>query len=293
MKKVTKAVIPCAGFGTRFLPVTKSVPKEMLPIIDVPALQLIVEEAVNSGIKEILIILGKNKKCIEDHFDISVELEQLLAKNNKHTTIKAIREISDMAHFTYVRQKQMDGSGRAILEAEAFVGNDPFAVIYGDDIVYNAKGELPAIGQLIEAYYTTGKSILGAQTVAPEEAIKYGVVYPGHIKGRYTEMKGIVEKPKIQDLPSNLASLGRYVLTPSIFDEIRRTAPQKNGEVYLTDAINSLAKSEGVYAYDFVGNRYDTGDKFGYLQANIEYGLRHNEIGMELKEYLKELVKNL
>lgn len=293
MKKVTKAVIPCAGFGTRFLPVTKAVPKEMLPIVDIPALQLIVEEAVNSGIKEILIILGKNKKCIEDHFDISVELEQLLAKSDKHAKIKAIREISDMAHFTYVRQKQMDGSGRAILEAEAFVGNDPFAVIYGDDIVYNEKGVLPAIAQLIEAYYTTGKSILGAQTLPKEEAIKYGVVYPGQVKGRYTEMKGIIEKPKLEECPSNLASLGRYVLTPSIFDEIRKTKPQANGEVYLTDAVNALAKTEGVYAYDFVGKRYDTGDKFGYIQANIEYGLKHGEIGDALKAYIKELAKTL
>lgn len=292
MKKVRKAVIPCAGFGTRFLPETKAVPKEMLPIVDVPALQIIVDECVQSGITDILIILGKNKKCIEDHFDSAPELEQLLRKNHKDVALKLVNDITDMANFYYVRQKEMNGSGMAVLCAEAFVGDEPFAVVYGDDIVYNEGGK-PAIGQLIDAYYKTGTCILGAQNCPPEEAVKYGVVYPGQVKGRYTEMKGIIEKPTLEELPSNLASLGRYVLTPGIFDAIRETKPAKNGEIYLTDAVNAMVAREGVYAYDFDGYRYDTGDKFGYLQANIEYGLRHPEIGENLKNYIKELAEKL
>ncbi len=292
MKKVRKAIIPCAGFGTRFLPATKAIPKEMLPIVDVPALQLIVEECVNSGITDILIILGKNKKCIEDHFDISPDLEQLLKKGNKDVSLQIIRSLSNMANFFYVRQREMNGSGMAVLAGEAFVGNEPFVVVYGDDIVYSGDGK-PAIGQLIDAYNNTGKTILGAQTVPPEEAIKYGVVVPGSVKGRYTDMKGIIEKPSIDELPSCLASLGRYVITPDIFEILRNTPPASNGEVYLTDAINHMAKTVGVYAYDFEGIRYDTGDKFGYIQSNIEYGLRHNEIGAELAAYIKKLAKTL
>lgn len=292
MKKVTKAVIPCAGFGTRFLPITKSVPKEMLPIVDTPSLDLIVDECVNSGITDILIILGKNKKCIEDYFDYVPELEYILNKNKKLKQLKVIKDVADKANFYYSRQKIMNGSAMAVLEAEAFVGDEPFAVVYGDDIVYTGD-KTPAIGQLIEAHYKTGTTILGAQTVPSEEAIKYGVVFKGEEKGRYCQMKGIVEKPSLEELPSNLASLGRYVLTPDVFDAIRQTKPCANGEVYLTDAINLLAKTVGVYAYDFEGRRYDTGDKFGYIQANIEYGLRHSEIKDELKNYIKELAKNI
>ena len=292
MKKVRKAVIPCAGFGTRFLPITKAVPKEMLPIVDVPALQLIVQECVDSGIEDILIIIGKNKKCIEDHFDRAPELEELLRKGHKDIALKVVDDITNMANFFYVRQKEMNGSGKAVLLAESFVGDEPFAVVYGDDIVDN-DGKRPAIGQLIDAYYNAGVSILGAQTVSRNDATKYGVVIPGQVKGRYTEMKGIIEKPSIEELPSTLASLGRYVLTPDIFEALKNTKPSKNGEVYLTDAINILAKTVGVYAYDFEGKRYDTGDKFGYVMANIEYGLKHNEIKEELKNYIKELAKKL
>jgi len=292
MRKVRKAVIPCAGFGTRFLPATKAVPKEMLPIVDTPALQMIVEECVESGITDILIILGKNKKCIEDHFDISPDLEQLLRRGNKHVELKIVREISEMANFYYVRQREMNGSGAAVLTAEAFVGNEPFVVVYGDDIVYN-EGCKPAIAQLIEAYEKTGRSILGAQTLPKEEAIKYGVVYPGVTKGRYTEMKGIIEKPTLEECPSCLASLGRYVLTPDIFDLIRVTKPAANGEIFLTDAINALAKTVGVFAYDFEGKRYDTGDKLGYLQANIEFGLRSEDVGAELRDYIKDLASRI
>ena len=292
MKKVTKAVIPCAGFGTRFLPITKSVPKEMLPVVDTPSLDIIVDECINSGITDILIILGKNKKCIEDYYDYAPELEKILNKGNKAGKIKVINDLADKANFYYCRQKEMNGSAMAVLASESFVGDEPFAVVYGDDIVYNECG-IPAIGQLIEAHYATGTSILGVQEVAPEEAIKYGAVIKGGQKGRYCEMKGVIEKPALEELPSTLVSLGRYVLTPDVFEYIRNTKPTKNGEVYLTDTINAMAKSVGVFAYEFEGKRYDTGDKFGYLQANIEYGLRNEEIGERLAAYIKELAKTL
>lgn len=290
MQKVTKVVIPAAGFGTRFLPATKSLPKEMFPIVDTPTLQYVVEEAVKSGITDVLIILGKNKKCIEDHFDYAVELENLLAKAGKNAEIKVVRDIADMANFHYIRQKEMKGSGHAILLAKAFVGNEPFGVIYGDDVVYNPSS--PALSQLIKAYETTGKTIVGCQNVPREEAIKYGVVQPGLVKGRYTEIKGFVEKPPIDKLPSTLASMGRYVLTPDIFDILETTPPSPNGEIYLTDAILTLANTSGAYAYDFEGKRYDVGDKVGYIEASIEYGLRDDSINAKLKDYLKKIVSN-
>ncbi len=288
MQKVTKVVIPAAGFGTRFLPATKSLPKEMFPIVDTPTLQYVVEEAVKSGITDVLIILGKNKKCIEDHFDYAVELENLLAKAGKNAEIKVVREIADMANFHYIRQKEMKGSGHAILLAKAFVGNEPFGVIYGDDVVYNPNS--PALSQLIKAYETTGKTIVGCQNVPREEAVKYGIVQPGAIKGRYTEIKGFVEKPPIDKLPSTLASMGRYVLTPDIFDILENTPPSPSGEIYLTDAILTLANTSGAYAYDFEGKRYDVGDKVGYIEASIEYGLRDDTINAKLKDYLKKIV---
>lgn len=287
MTKIRKAVIPAAGFGTRFLPATKAIPKEMLPIVDTPTLQYVVEEAVKSGITEILIILGKNKKCIEDHFDISVELEQLLMRTKKDEYLKQVRDISNMAHIYYVRQKEMNGSGMAVLEAEAFVGNEPFAVLYGDDIIYNPQK--PCLKQLIDAYDTTGKVILGCQDVPKEEASKYGIVKPGATKGKYTEVIRLVEKPKINELPSTLASIGRYILTPDVFDILKRTPAMANGEVCLTDAIQTIAESTGVYAYTFEGRRYDVGDKLGYIQATIEYGLRDEKLKDGLKQHLKSL----
>lgn len=292
MKKVRKAIIPCAGFGTRFLPATKAIPKEMFPIVDVPSLQYIVDECVDASITDILIILGKNKKCIEDHFDTSPELEQLLEKGNKTEILKSMRALSDKANFYYVRQPEMNGSGAAVMLGEAFVGNEPFAVVFGDDIVYT--GDKPsAMAQLIGAYETTGKSILGVQDMPPEEAIKYGCVLPGAVKGRYAEVKGLVEKPSIDKLPSTLSSMGRFVLTPEIFDIIKTTPKAKNGEVYLTDAIATLAFTDGVFAYDFEGRRYDVGDKVGYIQANIEYGLRNVDTADKLKAYLIGLVDEL
>lgn len=285
--KITKAVIPAAGFGTRFLPATKAMPKEMLPIIDTPTLQYIVKEAVDSGITDILIIIGKNKKCIEDHFDRSVELEDLLVKGGKSCELKMVRDIADMAHIYYVRQKEMNGSGNAILEAEAFVGNEPFAVMFGDDLIYNESK--PCLKQLIDAYETTGKSIVGVQEVPREEAPKYGIIVPGRTKGRYTEMKGMVEKPSIDELPSTYAGLGRYILKPEIFDIIKRSKPHANGEVYITDAILETIDIDGVYAYDFEGRRYDIGDKEGYLEATVEYALRDEKLRDGFVKYLKGL----
>ncbi len=269
------------------MPATKAIPKEMLPIVDTPTLQYVVEEAVKSGITEILIILGKNKKCIEDHFDISVELEQLLMRTKKDEYLKQVRDISNMAHIYYVRQKEMNGSGMAVLEAEAFVGNEPFAVLYGDDIIYNPQK--PCLKQLIDAYDPTGKVILGCQDVPKEEASKYGIVKPGATKGKYTQVLRLVEKPKIDQLPSTLASIGRYILTPDIFDILKRTPAMPNGEVCLTDAIQTIADSTGVFAYTFEGRRYDVGDKLGYIQATVEYGLRDEKLKDGLKQYLKGL----
>ena len=291
MNKVRKAVIPAAGFGTRFLPATKAIPKEMLPIVDIPTLQYIVEEVVNSGITEIIIILGKNKKCIEDHFDISVELEQLLIKTGKKEYLSRMRAISDMAHIHYVRQMDMNGSAFAVMEAEAFIGNEPFAVVFGDDVMYTKETSDGRTGlkQLIDAYYNTGKTVIGCQTVPKEEAVKYGVVAPGAVKGRYTLINDIIEKPSLEQLPSQLASMGRFVFTPDVFDIIRTLEPRGNGETYLTDAIQVLAKTTGAYAYDMEGLRYDVGDKFGFIQATIEYALRNRELSPKLSKYIKDL----
>jgi UTP--glucose-1-phosphate uridylyltransferase len=291
MKKVRKAVIPAAGFGTRFLPATKAIPKEMFPIVDTPALQYVVEEAVHSGITEILIILGKNKKSIEDHFDRSFELEDLLRKNNKLDYLKIIYDVTELANIHYVRQKEMKGSGNAVLIAETFVSDEPFAVLYGDDIIYNP--EKPCLKQLIDAYNLTGKSILGCQKLPKSELSKYGIINPGEVKGRYTLMKGIVEKPSIESAPSDLACMGRFILTPDIFEILKNTPEGKNGEVGLTDAICVQAKQIGAYAYDFEGIRYDIGDKLGYVIASIEYGLRDKSINDGLKSYLRNLITNI
>lgn len=290
MKSIKKAVIPVAGFGTRFLPFTKAVPKEMLPIVATPALQYIVEECVESGINEILFIIGKNKKCIEDHFDRAPELESLLKKGNKTRELDEVLKLANLAKIYFIRQKEMNGSGPAVLEAEAFVGNEPFAVLYGDDLVYSKE---PCIGQIKKAFETTGKSIVGVQTVPKEQTYKYGIVKPGMVKGNYTELIGLVEKPAVEKAPSNLACMGRYAFTPDIFDIIKRTAPGLNGETYLTDSIEIMARESGVYAYTFEGRRYDTGDKEGYLEAVVEYALRDEKLSGPFKKYLNSIKGNL
>ena len=271
-KKIRKAIIPAAGLGTRFLPATKAQPKEMLPIVDKPTLQYIIEECVASGIEEILIITGRNKKSIEDHFDRSVELEMELEKAGKQEMLEMVREISDMVNVHFIRQKQPRGLGHAILCAKTFVGNEPFAVLLGDDVVYNEQK--PCLKQLIDCYGEYKTSVLGVQTVEPQDVNKYGIVGGLHIEDRVYKVKELVEKPYVEESPSNVAILGRYVITPKIFEILENTAPGKGNEIQLTDALLKLIEHEAMYAYDFEGRRYDVGDKLGFLEATVEYALR-------------------
>ena len=288
-KKIRKAIIPAAGLGTRFLPATKAQPKEMLPIVDKPTIQYIIEEAVASGIEEILIITGRNKKCIEDHFDKSVELELELEKSGKTEMLEMVRKISDMVDIHFIRQKEPKGLGHAISCARTFVGDEPFAVLLGDDIVYN--DQKPCLKQLIDCYSEYNTSVLGVQKVAKENVSKYGIVDGLHIEDRVYKVKGLVEKPSIEEAPSNVAILGRYIITPQIFDILKETEPGKGGEIQLTDALLKLMEEEAMYAYDFEGKRYDVGDKLGFLIANVEYALRKEELKEQFTEYLKTVVK--
>lgn len=285
--KIRKAIIPAAGLGTRFLPATKAQPKEMLPIVDKPTLQYIIEECVASGIEEILIITGRNKKSIEDHFDRSVELEMELEKSGKQEMLEMVREISDMVNIHFIRQKEPRGLGHAILCAKTFVGNEPFAVLLGDDVVYN--DEKPCLKQLIDCYGEYKTSVLGVQTVDPNDVNKYGIVGGIHIEDRVYKVKNLVEKPAVEEAPSNVAILGRYIITPRIFEILEETKPGKGGEIQLTDALLQLVKEEAMYAYDFEGRRYDVGDKLGFLQATVEYALRKPELREGFIEYLKSL----
>ena len=288
-KKIRKAVIPAAGLGTRFLPATKAQPKEMLPIVDKPTLQYIIEECVASGIEEILIITGRNKKSIEDHFDKSIELEMELEKAGKKEMLEMVREISDMVNIHFIRQKEPRGLGHAILCAKTFIGNEPFAVLLGDDVVYN--DDKPCLKQLIDCYGEYKTSVLGVQTVEPENVNKYGIVNGIKIEDRVYKVKELVEKPSLEEAPSNIAILGRYIITPKIFEILENTAPGKGNEIQLTDALLKLIEEEAIYAYDFEGRRYDVGDKLGFLQATIEYALRKEDIRNEFTEYLKAITK--
>ncbi|AGF54993.1 UTP--glucose-1-phosphate uridylyltransferase [Clostridium saccharoperbutylacetonicum] len=289
-KKIRKAIIPAAGLGTRFLPATKAQPKEMLPIVDKPTIQYIIEEAVASGIEEILIVTGRNKKCIEDHFDKSVELEMELTKNCKDELLKLVKGISDMVDIHYIRQKEPRGLGHAIYCAKSFVGNEPFAILLGDDIVYTNESQRPCLKQLIDCYDEYNTSILGVQSVDPEDVSKYGIVDGIEIEDRLCKVKGLVEKPSKEDAPSNTAILGRYIVTPRIFEILQKTKPGKGNEIQLTDALLELIKSEAMYAYNFEGKRYDVGDKLGFLEATIEYALRKPEIKDEFIEYLRSII---
>ena len=289
MKKVRKAVIPAAGWGTRFLPATKSMPKEMLPIVDTPTIQYIVEEAVKSGIDQICIITSPYKKAIEDHFDRTLELEHLLERGGKTEMLESVKEIGEMARVVSIRQKEALGLGHAVACAESFVGDEPFAVLLGDDIVYN--DERPCIGQLIDVYNKYGKSVLGTQTVPHKDICKYGCVAGEKIDDRIYSVSDMVEKPNPEEAPTDVAVLGRYVITPEIFEHIRNTKPGAGGEIQLTDALCTLAKEQGMYAYDFEGRRYDVGDKQGYLQATVEYALRRDDLKDAFYEYLKGIVK--
>ena len=287
--KIRKAIIPAAGLGTRFLPATKAQPKEMLPIVDKPTLQYIIEECVASGIEEILIITGRNKKSIEDHFDRSVELEMELEKSGKEEMLKMVREISDMVNIHFIRQKEPRGLGHAILCAKTFVGNEPFAVLLGDDVVYNDNK--PCLKQLIDCYEEYKTSVLGVQTVEPQDVNKYGIVGGLHIEDRVYKVKNLIEKPAVEEAPSNVAILGRYIITPKIFEILENTKPGKGNEIQLTDALLELIKHEAMYAYDFEGRRYDVGDKLGFLQATVEYALRKEELRDGFIEYLKTIIE--
>lgn len=289
MQKIRKAVIPAAGFGTRFLPETKAMPKEMLPIIDKPTIQYIVEEIKASGIEQILIISGHAKRAIEDHFDSSPELEQHLYESGKMDLLKEVRQVASVK-IHYTRQQYMRGLGDAILCAKEFMDGEPFGVILGDDVVYNGSGE-PALKQLISQYDKTGGTIIGCQLVRPEQVSSYGI-----INGTPTEnpdllkVKNMIEKPSIEEAPSRFAALGRYVITPEVFKILEQTKPGKGGEIQLTDALRIMAKNGNVYAYNFKGKRYDTGNKLGYLKATVEFALRRDDIGPEFRQYLKSLL---
>ena len=285
--KVRKAIIPAAGLGTRFLPATKAQPKEMLTIVDKPTIQYIIEEAVASGIEEILIITGRNKKSIEDHFDKSVELEMELEKAGKQEMLDMVRRISDMVDIHYIRQKEPRGLGHAIHCAKSFVGNEPFAVMLGDDVV---DSEVPCLKQLIDCFNEYKTTILGVQTVDPKNVDKYGIVDGLHIEDRVYKVKRLVEKPSVDEAPSNVAILGRYIITPQIFEILENTAPGKGNEIQLTDALETLIKNEAMYAYDFEGRRYDVGDKLGFLQATVEYALRKKELRDGFIEYLQTII---
>lgn len=282
--RVKKAIIPAAGLGTRFLPATKAQPKEMLPIVDKPTIQFIIEEAIASGIEEILIITGRNKKCIEDHFDKSIELEMELEKNGKSELLELVRDISDMVDIHYIRQKEPRGLGHAIYCAKTFVGNEPFAVMLGDDVV---DSEVPCLKQLIDCYSEYNTSILGVQRVPENQVDKYGIVNGRFIEDRVYKVNDLVEKPLPEEAPSNIAILGRYIITPEIFTHIENTPPGKGGEIQLTDALKSLITREVMYAYEFEGKRYDVGDKLGFLQATTEYALKKPELRDEFIKYLQ------
>lgn len=286
-KKVRKVIIPAAGLGTRFLPATKSQPKEMLPIVDKPTLQYIIEEAINSGIEEILIVTGRSKKSIEDHFDRSIELELELEKKGKKEMLDMVQDISNMVNIYYIRQKEPKGLGHAIHCAKSFIGNEPFAVLLGDDIV---DSEAPCLKQLIDTYDEYKTSVLGVQEVAKEDTNKYGILDVKHIEDRVYKVKDMVEKPDVDKSPSNIAILGRYIITPAIFDILENQEPGKGGEIQLTDALKTLADHEAIYAYNFEGRRYDVGDKLGFLEATVDFALKRDELKDDFMKFLRSKI---
>lgn len=288
--KIRKAVIPAAGLGTRFLPATKAIPKEMVPLVDKPTLQYIVEEAAASGIEDILIITGRTKRAIEDHFDKSYELETELEKSGKLDYLETLQKISNLANIHYVRQKEAKGLGHAIYCAKFFAENEPFAVLLGDDVVAN---EPPCLAQMIEQYDMYRTSILGVQTVSDADTSKYGIVKGDKLADRIYKVEDMVEKPAPGTAPSNLAVLGRYIITPGIFRCLEETTPGAGGEIQLTDALKKLAVKESMYAYDFIGRRYDVGSKEGYLEATVEFALKRPDLKDEFTQYLKNIVSNL
>lgn len=284
--RVKKVIIPAAGLGTRFLPATKALPKEMLPIVDKPTMQYIIEEAVASGIEEILIITGRNKKSIEDHFDKSIELELELENKHKDDLLKQVRDISNMVNIHFIRQKEPKGLGHAINCARAFVGNEPFAVMLGDDIV---DAKIPCLKQLIDCFEEKGTTILGVQEVPRENVNKYGIVDGTKMGDRVYKVNNLVEKPQIDVAPSNVAILGRYIITPEIFSILDNTKPGNGGEIQLTDALKTLIAKQDMYAYVFEGRRYDVGDKLGFLEATVEFALKRDDLKVQFMKYLQTL----
>jgi UTP--glucose-1-phosphate uridylyltransferase len=289
MRKIRKAVIPAAGLGTRFLPATKAQPKEMLPIVDKPTIQYIVEEAISSGIEDIIIVTGRNKRAIEDHFDRSMELEAFLEKNAKDELLDLVQDIAQMADIYYVRQKEALGLGHAIYSARKFIGHEPFAVLLGDDVIYS---EVPALRQMMNQYERYGASIVGVQEVPLQDTSKYGIVDGEKFADRLYRAKNMVEKPRSEDAPeTHLAIMGRYILNPEIFDILSVLPPGKGGEIQLTDGIKELGLYQEILAYEFEGRRYDVGDKLGFVEATIEYALRRGDLSEDLMNYLRVLVR--
>lgn len=288
--KIKKAVIPAAGLGTRVLPITKAMPKEMLPIVDKPSIQYIVEEAVAAGIEDILIILSRGKSIVEDHFDRSPELEERLSATGKEEMLREVKAISELANITYLRQRELKGLGHAVYEARSFVGNEPFAVLYGDDVII---GEDPACGQLCRAYEEFGLGVVGVKEVSIEAILKYSSLAVEPIRDNLFTVTDMVEKPKPEEILSHYAILGRCVLPPEIFSLLENTKPGAGGEIQLTDAMKVLCRTKHMTAVDFTGKRYDMGNKLGILQATCEVALTHPEVGEAFKAYLKELCKTL
>ncbi|MGO1760145.1 UTP--glucose-1-phosphate uridylyltransferase GalU [Staphylococcus equorum] len=286
MKLIKKAIIPAAGLGTRFLPATKAMPKEMLPILDKPTIQYIVEESAKAGIEDIIIVTGKHKRSIEDHFDNQKELEMILEDKGKTDLLEKVHYSTSLANIFYVRQKEQKGLGHAIYSARQFIGNEPFAVLLGDDIV---ESETPAIKQLMNVYEETGKSVIGVQEVPDSETHRYGIIDPLEKLGLKYKVKQFVEKPKQGTAPSNLAIMGRYVLTPEIFDYLKSQKEGAGNEIQLTDAIERMNSESQVYAYDFEGNRYDVGEKLGFVKTTIEYALKDKNMKDELKAFINNL----
>ncbi len=288
--KVRKAVFPAAGLGTRFLPATKAQPKEMLPLVDKPIIQYGVEEALSAGCDQIIMVTGRGKSAIEDHFDVSYELEKMLEDRGKNDLLDIVRHISDMIHIAYVRQKEALGLGHAVLVAKELVGNEPFAVVLADDII---DAEVPCLKQMIEIYNETGCSVLATQEVEGPAISAYGVLdatpVPGKHSGRLFEVRHLVEKPKFEDAPSNLAIIGRYILTPTIFEMLENIEPGSGGELQLTDGLRQLLKKEKIYGFTFEGKRHDAGDKLGFLKATVEFALKREDLGDDFRQYLKGL----
>lgn len=286
MQKVKKAIIPAAGLGTRFLPATKAMPKEMLPIVDKPTIQYIVEEAIESGIEDIIIVTGKGKRSIEDHFDNNFELEDNLINKEKFELLDKVNQSSNV-DIHYIRQKEPKGLGHAVWSARKFIGNEPFAVLLGDDIV---QAEKPCLKQLIEQFDETQSSVIGVQKVDHDQTHRYGIIDPSTIEGRRYQVNNFVEKPEQGTAPSNLAIMGRYVLTPEIFDFLEKQETGAGGEIQLTDAIQNLNELQKVFAYDFEGRRFDVGEKLGFIRTTVEFALQNKEFGNEVEEMLRELI---